>query len=148
MRPLNVPMYDPQLVQPMRDELTRAGFRELRTVEEVDAALLEAVEPTLVVVNSVCGCSARNARPAAIQAVAHAHAPRRLFTVFAGQDAAATDRARSYFTGYQPSSPQIALLKDRGVAFMLERKDIQGRPADEIAAALGDAFARSGAPNA
>jgi putative YphP/YqiW family bacilliredoxin len=137
-------MYDPQLVQPMRDELTRAGFQELRTVEEVDAVLRDVAEPTLVVVNSVCGCSARNARPAVIQAVAHPHTPRRLFTVFAGQDAAATARARSYFTGYQPSSPQIALLKDRGVAFMLERKDIQGRPAGEIAAALGEAFERYG----
>lgn len=142
MKPIPVPMYDPGLVAPMRQELTRAGFRELRTPAEVDAALRESSAPTLVVVNSVCGCSARNARPAAVLAARHDKVPERLFTVFAGQDAEATARARSYFTGYAPSSPQIALLRDGAVAFMLERKDIQGRPADELAAALGAAFER------
>ena len=138
--PLHVPMYDPRMVQPMREELVRSGFQELRTPDEVDSVLRDVTTPTLVVVNSVCGCSARNARPAATLAVQHERAPTRLFTVFAGQDAEATDRARSYFTGYQPSSPQIALLNADGVAFMLERKDIQGRPAEELAAALGAAF--------
>jgi putative YphP/YqiW family bacilliredoxin len=135
-------MYDPRLVQPMRDELVRAGFEELRTSEQVDAALRDVAAPTLVVVNSVCGCSARNARPAATLAARHARVPGRLFTVFAGQDADATTRARGYFTGYAPSSPQIALLKDGAVAFMLERKDIQGRPAEDLAEALGAAFER------
>jgi bacilliredoxin len=140
MTHLNVPMYDPELVRPMREELTRLGFRELRTVEEVDAALADTRDATLVVVNSVCGCAARNARPAAAIAVNHPRRPARLFTVFAGQDAQATARARGHFTGYQPSSPQIALLKDGGVAFMLERKNIEGRRAEEIAADLVAAF--------
>jgi putative YphP/YqiW family bacilliredoxin len=136
-------MYDPRLVQPMREELVRVGFHELRTPDVVDPALRQdPAAPTLVVVNSVCGCSARNARPAAALAVRDARAPARLFTVFAGQDADATERARGYFTGYEPSSPQIALLKDGDVAFMLERKDIQGRPAEDIAAALSEAFER------
>jgi len=140
MRTLDTPMYDPRLVQPMRDELTRLGFQELRTADEVDTVLAETGEPTLLVVNSVCGCSARNARPAAAAAVAHTRRPARLFTVFAGQDADATARARSHFTGYAPSSPMIALLKDGAVAFMLERKNIEGRPASELAAELTAAF--------
>jgi putative YphP/YqiW family bacilliredoxin len=140
MTRLNAPMYDPELVRPMREELTRIGFAELRTPDEVDAALGNTIEPALVVVNSVCGCSARNARPAAALAVAHPRRPARLFTVFAGQDADATARARGYFTGFAPSSPQIALLKDGGVAFMLERKNIEGRPAGDIARDLTAAF--------
>ena len=142
MTRLDVPMYDPELVRPMREELTRIGFTELRTPDEVDAALRDTAVPTLVVVNSVCGCAARNARPAATLAVTHAKRPARLLTVFAGQDAEATARARSYFTGYQPSSPQIALLKDGGVAFMLERKNIEGRAAGDIARDLTAAFER------
>jgi len=112
MRNLNVPMYDPEMVRPMREELTRLGFAELRTPAEVDAVLASERAPTLVVVNSVCGCAARNARPAAALAIQHDRRPARLVTVFAGQDADATARARSYFTGYGPSSPQIALFKD------------------------------------
>jgi putative YphP/YqiW family bacilliredoxin len=139
---INVPMYDPRLVQPMRDELTRIGFQELRTPAEVDAALGAAREPTLVVVNSVCGCAARNARPAAALALQHPRRPARLLTVFAGQDAEATERARSYFTGYAPSSPQMGLFKDGGLVFMLERKNIEGRPAPDIAADLTAAFDR------
>ncbi len=140
MASLNLPLYDPRLVQPMRDELTRIGFQELRAPEEVDRTLADTTEPTLVVVNSVCGCAARNARPAASLALEHPKRPRRLVTVFAGQDAEATARARSYFTGYQPSSPQIALLKDGKVAFMLERRHIEGRDARDIAADLTAAF--------
>jgi putative YphP/YqiW family bacilliredoxin len=135
-------MYDPELVRPMREELTRLGFAELRTPEEVDAALGGEPEPTLVVVNSVCGCAARNARPAAALAVRHNRRPARLVTVFAGQDAEATARARSYFTGYPPSSPQMALLKGGQVVFMLERKNIEGRAAPDIAADLTAAFDR------
>src|SRR5213596_1854124 len=142
MRNLNVPMYDPEMVQPMREELTRIGFEELRTPEAVDAALTTERAPTLVVVNSVCGCAARNARPAATLAIRHARRPERLLTVFAGQDGDATARARSYFTGYPPSSPQMALFKDGKLVFMLERKNIEGRPAPDIAAVLTAAFDR------
>ena len=140
MSSLPLPMYDPRLVQPMRDELTRIGFTELKTPEEVDAALADRGDHTLVVVNSVCGCSARNARPAVTLAVQHPRKPARLLTVFAGQDAEATARARSYFAPYPPSSPQIALFKDGALAFMLERKNIEGRDARTIAADLTAAF--------
>ena len=140
MSSLNVPLYDPLLVQPMRDELTRIGFQELRTPDEVDAALGATKETTLVVVNSVCGCAARNARPAARLALQHPRRPQRLLTAFAGQDAEATARVRSYFTGYPPSSPQMALFKDGQLVFMLERKSIEGRPAQEIAGDLTAAF--------
>lgn len=140
MRNLNVPMYDPELVRPMREELTRLGFAELRTAAEVDAVLPTERATTLVVVNSVCGCAARNARPAAALAIQHQRRPARLLTVFAGQDADATARTRSYFTGYQPSSPQIALFKDAKLVFMLERRNIEGRNARDIAADLTAAF--------
>ena len=135
---INVPLYDPGLVQPMRDELTRIGFQELRTAADVDAVLGGGAtkDVTLVVVNSVCGCAARNARPAAALAIQHAKRPKQLLTVFAGQDADATARARSYFTGYQPSSPQIALFTDGKLVFMLERKNIEGRAAADIASDL------------
>ncbi|HEX8724327.1 MAG TPA: BrxA/BrxB family bacilliredoxin [Gemmatimonadaceae bacterium] len=133
-------MYPEPLVAPMRAELTRIGFTELRTPDQVDAALRNTTGTTLVVVNSVCGCSARNARPAAAIAIRHAKKPAHLTTVFAGQDADATARARSYFTGYPPSSPQIGLLKDGKLVFMLERWQIEGRPAEEIAKDLEAAF--------
>ena len=142
MANLNVPLYDPRLVQPMREELTRLGFKELRTPAEVDAVLGKTNDTALVVVNSVCGCAARNARPAAQLAIQHPKRPKQLLTVFAGQDADATAQARSYFTGYQPSSPQIALFKGGTLAFMLERKNIEGRAAADIAADLTAAFDR------
>ena len=142
MSGIHVPMYDPRLVQPMRDELTRIGFQELRTPEDVDGVLGTVKETALVVVNSVCGCAARNARPAAALALGHAKRPKRLLTVFAGQDADATARARAYFTGYAPSSPQMALFKDGKLVFMLERKNIEGRPAPDIAEDLRAAFDR------
>ncbi len=141
MTNLHVHMYDPLLVQPMRDDLVRMGFQEMRTPEEVDGALTGA-ETTLVVVNSTCGCAARNARPAVALALAHAKRPARLLTVFAGQDADATTRARSYFTGYAPSSPQMAMFRDRKLVFMLERKQIEGRDAPAIARDLTLAFDR------
>jgi putative YphP/YqiW family bacilliredoxin len=140
MASLNVSMYDPGLVQPMREELTRIGFEELRTPAQVDAVLGSTKDTTLVVVNSVCGCAARNARPAATLAIQHARRPHKLLTVFAGQDGDATARARSYFTGYPPSSPQMGLFKDGKLVFMLERRNIEGRPAQEIAADLTAAF--------
>jgi putative YphP/YqiW family bacilliredoxin len=133
-------MYDERFVTPMRQELTRLGVEEMRTPEEVDARLKDSKGTTLVVVNSVCGCAARNARPAVAKAIESAVKPDVLTTVFAGQDTEATSRARSYFTGYAPSSPQIGLLKDGKVVFMLERHQIEGRSADDIAKDLSGAF--------
>lgn len=139
-------MYDERLVAPMRQELTQLGIDELRTAEQVDAALQDTAGTTLVVVNSVCGCAARNARPAVGDALRHSVRPDHLTTVFAGQDVEATAQARRYFTGYRPSSPQIALLKDGDVVFMLERHQIEGRSADMIAQDLRGAFDRWCAP--
>ena len=134
--------YDERFLAPMRAELTRLGVRELKTTEDVDAALKDARGTTLVVVNSICGCAARNARPAVTLALAGAKKPDALTTVFAGQDLEATARARSYLAPYGPSSPSIALLKDGAVAYMLERKDIEGRDAAAIARDLTEAFER------
>jgi putative YphP/YqiW family bacilliredoxin len=133
-------MYDERLVRPMREELTRLGVEEMRTATAVDERLKEAKGTTLVVVNSVCGCAARNARPAVALALKHAKKPERLTTVFAGQDTEAATKARSYFVGYPPSSPQIALMKDGKLVFMLERHQIEGRGADAIALDLVSAF--------
>jgi putative YphP/YqiW family bacilliredoxin len=133
-------MYDPRVVQPMRDELTRIGFTELLTPADVDQALGAPDETVLVVVNSVCGCAAGKARPGVALAVRHQIKPDRLTTVFAGMETDATARAREYFEGYPPSSPQIALLKNGRLLHMLERKDIEGRDAPEIAADLASAF--------
>jgi bacilliredoxin len=135
-------MYDERFVTPMRAELTQLGVVEMRTPEEVDARLKNAPGTTLVVVNSVCGCAARNARPAVAKAIQHDTRPDKLTTVFAGQDVDAVQRARSYFTGYPPSSPQIALLKDGQLVYMLERHQIEGRTADDIARDLTRAFDR------
>ncbi len=137
---MRVQMYDERFVTPMREELTQLGVRELRTAGEVDDVLRDAHGTTLVVVNSICGCAARNARPAVARALESAKRPDRLTTVFAGQDAEATARAREYFAPYPPSSPQIALLQDGEVAFMLERRQIEGRNAEEIAKDLLAAF--------
>jgi putative YphP/YqiW family bacilliredoxin len=133
-------------VQAMRDELTNVGFRELRTPAEVDAALKNEKRTALVVVNSVCGCAAGRARPAIARALAHPARPEVLVTVFAGQDREATERARGYFTGYEPSSPSIALMRDGKVAFMLERRDIESRDPYSIAQDLMQAFDRFCAP--
>jgi putative YphP/YqiW family bacilliredoxin len=136
----NAPMYDERFITPMRQELTRLGVEEMRTPEEVDARLKDATGTTLVVVNSMCGCAARMARPGVAMALEHSAKPDHLTTVFAGQDADATERARSYFTGYAPSSPQIALMKDGKIVFMLERWQIEGRTANAIAEDLVGAF--------
>ncbi|MGD0955671.1 MAG: BrxA/BrxB family bacilliredoxin [Candidatus Acidiferrales bacterium] len=133
-------------VQAMRDELTNVGFRELRTPAEVDAALKNEKRTALVVVNSACGCAAGRARPAIARALAHPTRPEALVTVFAGQDREATERARSYFTGYEPSSPSIALMRDGKVAFMLERRDIESRDPYSIAQDLMQVFDRFCAP--
>ena len=138
----NAPMYDERFVTPMRQELTQLGVEELRTPDEVDARLKDAKGTTLVVVNSICGCAAKMARPAVAMALQHAKKPNHLTTVFAGQDADATERARGYFVGYPPSSPQIALMKDGQIVFMLERWQIEGRSADAIANDLVEAFDR------
>jgi putative YphP/YqiW family bacilliredoxin len=132
--------YDPKLVQPMRDELTRIGFEELRSAESVDRALAAKDETVLLVVNSICGCAAGKARPAVALALRGAVKPDRLTTVFAGMDLDATARAREYFEGYPPSSPQIGLLKNGRLLHMLERKDIEGRDAPAIAGDLTAAF--------
>lgn len=134
--------YPPQLVEPMREELTRLGVEELQSTEEVEEALEEADDTVMVVVNSVCGCAARNARPAVASALEHEVLPDRTFTVFAGVDEDATARAREYFTGYRPSSPSVALLSGGDLVFMLERHQIEGRSADEIADDLTEAFDR------
>ncbi len=135
-------MYDERLVAPMREDLTRLGVQELKTAEEVDAKLRDSAGTTLIVVNSVCGCAARNARPAVARALEHEVKPDALTTVFAGQDVDAVRQARSYFAGYPPSSPQIALLKDGKLVYMLERHQIEGRTAEEIAQDLTGAFDR------
>jgi putative YphP/YqiW family bacilliredoxin len=133
-------MYDERFLVPMRRDLTEVGFTELFTAAEVDEALKDKPGTAMVLVNSVCGCSARMARPAARIAVGHEPRPDHLYTVFAGQDAEATAQARSYFTGYPPSSPSIAILRDGKLVWMLERWQIEGRPAEEIAGELVDAF--------
>jgi len=133
-------MYPEEYVQPVREELTRIGFQELRTASDVDSALSKASGTVLVVVNSVCGCAAGRARPAVAMAIENKARPEILTTVFAGQDADATARARTYFTGYAPSSPSVALLRDGKLVFMLERKDIEGRDPYAIAEDLTKAF--------
>jgi len=135
-------MYPEELVQPMREELTRIGFQELRNAAEVDAVLGKTPGTALVVVNSVCGCAAGRARPAVALALERKARPDILATVFAGQDAEATHQARSYFAGYAPSSPSIALLRDGKLVFMLERKDIEGRDPYLIAEDLSYALER------
>ena len=138
---MQVMMYDERFVTPMRRELTQIGFEELRTADEVDGPLKDAKGTSLVVVNSVCGCSARMARPGVATALQHSPVkPEHLYTVFAGQDADATARARSYFTGYPPSSPSISLLKDGQLVYMMERWQIEGRHPQDIAADLVAAF--------
>ena len=133
--------YPEMLLRPMREELTRLGVEELRTSEEVEQALAEP-GTTLVVVNSVCGCAARNARPAVAMALQGEARPDRATTVFAGQDLDATAAARAHFHGYPPSSPSIALLRDGELVYMMERHQIEGRDADQIAEELGDVFQR------
>lgn len=132
-------MYDPVMVQPMREEVTRLGVKELKTPAEVDAAVKNP-GTTLVFVNSVCGCAAAGARPGLTLALRHANRPKQLTTVFAGMEREAVARAREYFKPYQPSSPQIALLKDGKLVHMLQRHDIEGRDPQTIASALTKVF--------
>ena len=139
-------MYPEEFVAPMRHELTSIGFQELRTPAEVDALLTKPSGTVLVVVNSICGCAAGRARPAVAMALENKARPEVLATVFAGQDTDATAQARSYFTGYPPSSPSVALLRDGKLVFMLERKNIEGRDPYDIAEDLTKAFDRFCAP--
>jgi putative YphP/YqiW family bacilliredoxin len=132
--------YPEFFVAPMRLELTRFGVTELRTAADVDAAVTNTPGTTMIIVNSVCGCAAGKARPGVAMALSHAVRPDHVATVFAGADVEATDRARSYFTGYAPSSPSIGLLRDGKLVYMLERSQIENRNAEEIAAALTTAF--------
>ncbi len=132
-------MYDPVMVKPMRDELTRLGVKELSTSDEVDAAVKEA-GTTLVFVNSVCGCAAAGARPALALSLSHGKKPDHMVTVFAGMEREAVARAREYFKPYQPSSPQIALMKDGKIIEMWQRHDIEGRDPAVIAQSLVSAF--------
>lgn len=137
-------MYDPIMVQPMREEVTEIGFQELKTPEEVDSHLDGLKGTALVFVNSVCGCAAGGARPALRIALQSAEKkPTKLLTVFAGMERDAANRAREYFTGYAPSSPCIALLRDDEVVFMLERHHIEGNMPEVIANALKAAFAET-----
>src|SRR5437588_12657789 len=121
-------MYDEMMVAPMRQELTRVGFEETRTPEQVDGILGEKKGTVLLVVNSVCGCAAGNARPAVAMALEHNTKPDRAITVFAGNDKEATTKAREYFVGYRPSSPALALVRDGELVKMLERCQLEGRP--------------------
>lgn len=134
--------YMRDMVQPMRDELTSLGIQELTTPEEVEEQLQAAKGTTLVVINSVCGCAAGQARPGVAHALQHEVKPDHLFTVFAGQDKEATAKAREYFAPYPPSSPSIALLKDGELVHFIERHQVENRSAEEIAADLTDAFDR------
>lgn len=133
-------MYDERFVAPMRAEITQYGVEELKSAAAVDEALTQRKGTQLMIVNSVCGCSARNMRPAIGMALQHAAKPDHAFTVFAGADVDATRQARSYFTGYAPSSPSVALLKDGKLVHMVERWQIEGRSPEVIAADLKAAF--------
>ena len=132
-------MYPAELVKPMREDLTNVGFEELHTTDAVDNALAKE-GTTLVVVNSVCGCAAANARPGARMSLQNAKRPENLVTVFAGVDKEATDKAREYMIPFPPSSPSMALFKDGELVHMLERHHIEGRPAELIAENLMDAY--------
>lgn len=133
-------MYPEELVAPMKTDLTSVGFEELTTPEAVDNVLNEKSGTVLVVVNSVCGCAAANARPAVKMAIQGDKKPSRLTTVFAGVDSEATAQARKYFLPYPPSSPSMALFKDGKLVHFLERHHIEGRPAEVIAENLTAAF--------
>jgi bacilliredoxin len=140
--------YPEEFVRPMREELTRLGVEELRTPEAVDDALKNSQGTVMVVVNSICGCAAGKARPGVAMALQNEIRPDRVATVFAGADIEATERARSYFTGYKPSSPSIGLLKDGQLVFMMERWQIEGKGPEQIAAELKSAFEECCKPEA
>src|SRR5215472_17358386 len=131
-----MPMYPEIMIIPMREELTRLGIQELKTATEVDQALKDRPGTAMVVVNSICGC------PAGRMALENRIKPEKAFSVFAGQDTEATEQARSYFTGWPPSSPSVAILRDGELVYMMPRRDIESREAPAIAADLKTAFDR------
>jgi len=139
--------YPEYLIAPMRQELTELGARECRTSADVDE-VVKAPGVVMMVVNSVCGCAAGRARPGIGLALQHPHRPDVVATVFAGADIDATDRARQYFSGFQPSSPSIGLLRDGKLLYMIERRDIEQRSAEAIADLLTMAFDKYCAPEA
>ena len=132
--------YPEIMIKPMREDLTRLGVEELRTAEAVDETVANSKGTLMLVVNSICGCAAGKARPGIALALQHDAKPDKVATVFAGADIEATEKARSYFTGYGPSSPSIGLLKDGKLVYMLERWQIEGRDATQIAGELTKAF--------
>ena len=132
--------YPEIMIRPMREDLTRLGVEEWRTADAVDEAVKNSEGTLMVVVNSICGCAAGKARPGVALALQHDVKPDKVATVFAGADVEATERARSYFTGYGPSSPSIAILKNGELVYMLERYQIEGRDATQIAGELTKAF--------
>lgn len=135
-------MYPEPMIAPMRQELTRFGIAETRTAAELEQAVKETKGTVMIVVNSVCGCAAGKMRPAVGMAMKHGTLPDKAITVFAGQDRDATEKARSYFSGYQPSSPSIGLLRDGRLVYMMERHQIETRDAMSIAADLTAAFSK------
>ena len=134
-------MYPEPMIAPMREELTRFGIEEARTGSDVEKAAA-AKGTVMIVVNSVCGCAAGKMRPAVGMAMRHSTLPEKSITVFAGQDRDATEKARSYFVGYQPSSPSIGLLRDGKLVYMMERHQIESQDARSIASELITAFDR------
>jgi putative YphP/YqiW family bacilliredoxin len=134
--------YPEPLIKPMREDLTRFGVEETRTPEELDEMVRKTKGTLMIVVNSVCGCAAGLARPAVGMALKHPVKPDKVVTVFAGADVAATERARSYFKGYFPSSPSVGILQDGKIVYMLERHQIEGRDPHAIAKDLTEAFDR------
>ena len=132
--------YPEDFVRPMREELTRLGVEELRTAEAVDEAIKNSQGTLMVIVNSICGCAAGKARPGVALALQHEVRPDRVVTVFAGADIEATERARSYFTGYPPSSPSIGIFKDGQLRYMMERYQIEGKGPEAIAHELTKAL--------
>ena len=132
--------YPEEFIAPMREDLRRIGVEELRTAEAVDDAVKNMSGTLMIVVNSICGCAAGKARPVVALALRHAVRPDRVATVFAGADIEATEKARSYFTGYAPSSPSIGLLKNGKLVYMMERYQIEGKGPEQIADELKRAF--------
>jgi len=128
------------MVAPMREDLTRVGFAELKTPDEVDTAFTDMSGTAVLVVNSICGCAAGSMRPAVAMSLDNDKSPEARLTVFAGQELEATDRARNYIVGYPPSSPSIALFKDGDLVYMMERHQIEGQHPTHIAEALKNAY--------
>jgi len=132
--------YPEMMVAPMREDLKRVGFTELKTAEDVDQALAEEARATVLVVNSICGCAAGSMRPAVAMSLDNEKVPEVKVTVFAGQDLEATERAREYIVGYPPSSPSIAMFKGGDLVYMMERHQIEGQHPQHIAEALKNAY--------